>query len=78
LAQRSYRRRLQLLDARKGQREHLHINTCGVHGRDPPLAEIAQPFDELRVARRHPAAFDEAAIREGVERLAGALREPVS
>jgi hypothetical protein len=33
--------RLELLDARKGQRQHLYIDACGVHGRDPAVAEIA-------------------------------------
>jgi hypothetical protein len=45
--------RLELLNARKGQRQHLHIDACGVHGRDPAAAEIAQLFDELFVTRRN-------------------------
>jgi hypothetical protein len=44
---------LKLLNARKGQRQHLHIDACGVHRRDPAAAEIAQLFDELFVARRN-------------------------
>jgi hypothetical protein len=31
----------------------LHVDACGVHGRDPALVEVAQLFDELRVASRH-------------------------
>ena len=45
--------RSELLHARRGEGEHLHVDARRVHPRDPPLAEIAEVLHELRVARRH-------------------------
>ena len=52
--------RVELLHARSGQRQHLHIDAGRIHVRDPVVAEIAELLDELGVARQVlPGTFDE-------------------
>ncbi len=42
--------RLELLQARGGQREHLHVDPVGIHLRDPAVADVAQLLDESGIA----------------------------
>jgi hypothetical protein len=43
----SRRSRIELLRSRRGKRQHLHINPCGVHRRNSLLAKIAELIKEL-------------------------------
>ncbi len=39
---------LELFDARRRQRQRLHVDAGGVHRRDPAVADVQEVGDELR------------------------------
>src|ERR1700761_1305646 len=43
----SCRSRVELFGSRRGKRQHLHINPCGIHLRDSLLAKIGELLNEL-------------------------------
>ena len=42
--------RVQLLDARRGERQHLHVDAGRIHFRQPLGADVAQPVDQVGIA----------------------------